>query len=498
MADAYARATGRPAFVQLHIAPGLGNATGMLYNAHVAHSPLVVYVGQSASESLFQEPLLSADLVTMAGPVSKWAVQVQHAADVAQALRRAMNIANEPPRGPAVLAIPIDVMEQTADVDVRPTAYTRWAVHPDPAALDEAAALLAASHRPLLIVGDGVALSAGQAEAAALAEALGAPVWLGYSTEVNIAPDHPHLAGTLPATSASASRVADDLLARHDAVLVLGSPVFRFIFPRPGSPVLPGPRVVQVDLDGRELGKNVPGVLSIRGDCKVAAAGLLTRLAASGVPGAGDRGRAITDEVRRAREARLALDAELPSGGPIPVAHAMRELAAVIPSDAAIFEEAMTSGAAFNRYVTTSPGRYFRARGGGIGPGIPGAVGLKLAMPDRPVLGVVSDGSGMYSISALWTAAHHGVPVVWVVLNNGSYRILKENLVEYLGAARAGRRFVELDLRGPELRFDEIARAFGVHGERVERLAELGPAVERALALGRPALVDVIVSGDVD
>jgi thiamine pyrophosphate-dependent acetolactate synthase large subunit-like protein len=498
MADAYARATGRPAFVQLHIAPGLGNAMGMLYNAHASHSPLVVYVGQSATEALFQEPLLSADLVAMAGPVSKWAVQIDHAADVPQAVRRAMDTAAEPPRGPTVLAIPIDVMEEMADVDIQPTAFTRWAVHPDPDALDEAAELLASSRSPLVVLGDGVALSGAQDEAAALAEELGAPVWLGYSTEVNIRPDHPHLAGTLPFTSASAPRVTDDLLAGHDVVLVLGSPVFRFIFPRPGSPVPPGPRVIQVDLDSWELGKNAPGVLGIRGDVLVAATGLLDRLRSRGVPGAADRAREVAAAVHAARQARLTADEALdaPAGGPIPVARAMRELAAAIPADAAIFEEAMTSAAAFSRHVTTVPGRYFRARGGGIGPGIPGAIGLKLAMPERPVLGVVSDGSSLFAITALWTAAHHAIPVVWVVINNGSYRILKENLAEYLGPDLAGRRFVELDLDGPALRFDDIARSFGVHGERVERIEDLRPAVERALALNRPAVVDVIVSGE--
>jgi len=117
-------------------------------------------------------------------------------------------------------------------------------------------------------------------------------------------------------------------------------------------------------------------------------------------------------------------------------------------------------------------------------------------MPDRPVLGVVSDGSSLYAITALWTAAHHQIPVVWVVINNGSYRILKENLAEYLGPDLAGRRFVELDLNVPALRFDDIARSFGVHGERVERIADLRPAVERALALNRPAVVDVIVAGE--
>ena len=500
MADAYARATGRPAFVQLHIAPGLGNAMGMLYNAKAAHSPLVVYVGQSATAALFQEPLLSADLVAMAGPVSKWATQIEHAADIPQAVRRAMNTAAEPPRGPTVLAIPIDVMEETADVDVQPTAYTRWAVHPDPESLDEAAELLAAGRNPLVVLGDGVALSAAQDEAAAVAEALGAPVWLGYSTEVNIRPDHPQLVGTLPFTSASAPRVTDDLLAQHDVVLVLGSPLFRFIFPRPGSAIPPGPRVIQIDVDSWELGKNAPGILAIRSDVKVAANGLLDRLRETGVTGAADRAAAVAAAVRDARQARLAADDVLPApvGDPIPVAHAMRELAAALPPDVAIFEEAMTSSATFARYVTTVAGRYFRARGGGIGPGIPGAIGLKLAMPERPVVGVVSDGSSLYAITGLWTAAHHDIPVVWVVVNNGGYRILKENLVEYLGADLPGRDFVELDLDHPALRFDDIARAFGVHGERVERIDDLRPAVERALALGRPAVVEVIVAGDIE
>lgn len=496
MADAYARATGRPAVVQLHIAPGLGNAMGMLYNAYASHSSLVVYVGQSASESLVQEPLLSADLVAMAKPISKWAVQVEHAGDVAHVVRRAHDLAAQPPRGPVVLAIPIDTMEAEAEVDVQPTSYTRWHTPPDPTALEEAAALLAASVNPLLIVGDGVALSGAQQEVADLAVTLGAPVWLGYSTEVNIDALHPHVAGTLPATSASASTVTDRLLADHDAVLVLGSPVFRFIFPKPGSPVPAGVRVVHVDLDGWELGKNVPGVLGIRGDVRSSAIRLRELLGE--LPDAARRAQSITAAIAETRQARLDADAALTAEAAIPVALAMRELAAALPDDVAIFEEAMTSAAAFGRHVPVHPGRYFRARGGGIGPGIPGAVGLKLAMPDRPVVGVVSDGSGLYSITALWTAAHHRVPVVWVVINNGTYRILKENLVEYLGDERAGRQFVELDLADPPLRYDEIARAFGVTAERVERLEDLGPAVRRALTLGSPALVEVLVSGAVD
>jgi len=149
------------------------------------------------------------------------------------------------------------------------------------------------------------------------------------------------------------------------------------------------------------------------------------------------------------------------------------------------------------RYLIPRPGRYFRARGGGIGPGLPGAVGLKLAMPDRPVVGVVADGSAMYNVSALWTAAHHRIAAVWVICNNASYRILKENLMDYLAPSHTGRNFVALDLNDPPLRYDRIAESMGVHGRRVEGPEELRPALEEALALGAPALVDVAIQSTV-
>src|SRR5258706_8152195 len=168
LADAYARATGKPAFVQLHIAPGLGNAIGMIFNAMSSHSPLVVYAGQSATDALFQEPLLSGDLVGMARPVTKWAFEVGHATDVPQALRRAMKIADAPPQGPVFLSIPMDVMDQETDATVVPTSYTRWRVRPDPSAIAEAPAILSTCKRPLVIVVYGIAGCYAQDELAAV------------------------------------------------------------------------------------------------------------------------------------------------------------------------------------------------------------------------------------------------------------------------------------------------------------------------------------------
>jgi benzoylformate decarboxylase len=213
MADTFARATRKPAFVELHIGPGLGNGSGMLHNARTGHSPLVVYVGQGDSRAMLQEPHLSGDLVSMARPLTKWAYEINHAADVPQALRRALKVADEPPQGPVVLSIPVDAMDDQADVTIQPTSYTRWRVHPDPAAIDEAAALLSGGQRPMLYIGDGVALSEAQTEVARVAELLGAPIYQGYATEGNIAPDHPLFQGALPFITSDALR---EVLARHD------------------------------------------------------------------------------------------------------------------------------------------------------------------------------------------------------------------------------------------------------------------------------------------
>lgn len=495
MADAYARATRRPSFVQLHIAPGLGNAMGMLFNAYVAHTPMVVYAGQAASDVLAHEPLLSADLIEMARPVTKWAYQPTRAAELPQALRRALAIAADPPQGPVLLSIPTDVMDEQADVRIAPTSLPSWRVHPDPQALDQVADLLSASRSPLLLIGDGVALSGGQEQVSRLARLLGAPVWLAYSSEVNIAFDDPMLAGTLPITSARAPGVTAQLLARHDMVVAIGTSVFRFIFPRPG-PALPADvRFAHIDLDSRELGRSTVGGILVRSDCAVAVQELCRRLEPDGTPASAERTKRVRAEIAGARAAAVKRDRTQWDARPISVPRLMGEIAAALPRNVAIFDEALTSSSALLRYITPAPGRYFRARGGGIGPGIPGAVGLRLALSDTPVVGVVSDGASMYSLTALWTAAHCGIPAVLVVCNNGGYRILKDNVSEYLGETGAGRRFVELDLAEPELRFDKIAEAMGVHGCRVEDPRDIGPALRAALESGRPALIDVPIQG---
>lgn len=500
MADAYARMTGRPAFVELHIAPGLGNALGMLHNARVGKSPLVVYAGQSATRAEFQEPHLTGPLVDMARPICKWAAQIEHAHDVPQALRRAFKVAEEPPRGPVFLSLPIDTLDTEAEMDIRPTSYTRWRSRPDQGAVVDACELLLRAERPMMMVGDGVALSGAQAETAAVAELLGAPMFECYASEFNVPANHPLYRGSVNFVSPGPLR---KVLADCDLLLVVGAPVFQLIFPEPEQPVIPpSARLIQIDNNAWELSKNVPADVGILADSKATlheiAELLRSRQSQEAAHAAKRRGAVAADQIRGHKERARARDRERWNNSPISAPRLMHEIAQTLPPNGTVFSEAITNTSHVEAAIQPDqPGRLVKGRGGGIGPGLPGTLGVQLAQPDRKVVGICSDGAAMYSITALWTAAHHQIPVTYVMLSNASYRILKLNMVEYLGSAVRDRRFVAMDLTDPELRFDRLAEAMGVSGRRVEHPDELAGALREALDHDGPSLVDVALESPV-
>lgn len=493
VADAYARATRRPAFVQLHAAPGLGNAIGMLYDAYMGRTPLVVYAGQSDSHGLFQEPSLSGDLVAMARPVTKWAYEVRHAAELPQVIRRAFKIAQEQPRGPVVLAIPLDVLDAVADVEIVPPTYVAERARPDRQALGNAADLLCAARDPALLVADGVSASDAISQVSDLARLLGAPIHQGYSTEVNVAPDEPLNAGQIRGIHPSGYR---DSLAGVDVLVAVGTDLVRLVFPT-AEPTLPSStRIIHIDQHGWELAKNQPS-LAIQADPRETLIELTNLVSSRLTPAARERAaarKAATEErLRRTREKVLAADRQGWDRFPMSPARAMFEVSRVLPDDTLIMDESVTGFATVVRYVRPGPGRYFRARGGGLGPGLAGVLGLKLAHPNRPAVGIVGDGAAMYTSTAFWSAAHHRLRVIWIVMNNSSYKILKQNLAEYLGPAGAGRRSVGADLDDPPIRFDRLAEAMGVHGRRASTPEELREALAWSLGADGPTLVDTVV-----
>jgi len=497
MADAYAWARGRPAFVQLHAAPGLGNAMGMLYNAYCMGTPLVVYAGQHEARGVLQEIILAADLVSMARPLAKWSVEVQDAADIPTVLRRAFKAAAEPPRGPVFVSIPLNVMDQTAEVTIAPATYPRSRVRPDQQAVAEAADLLAAARSPLIVVGDGVALSGAMEEAVQLAELIGAQVCSSFSAELAFPTDHPLYQGLINILREAGLRTQ---LAAADVLLILGAPAFRVVYTMPESLFAARTKVIQIDASPWELAKNWPATLAMIADCQMALRDLLqvlpSKLSEATRQAAADRLRAARQQKEQAQESFEAAARSTWDAVPITAPRLMKGLADCLEPGTIVYDEAITAAVHLSHYLKfNQPGTYFQAAGGSLGSGLPGALGVKLARPDSPVLAVLGDGAALYTIQALWTAAHHRIPVTYVICNNQSYRILKINMLQYLGEAMAGREFVGMDLVDPVLDFAQIAQAFGVRGQRVEKPAELGPALRSALRSGEPSLVDVVIEG---
>jgi benzoylformate decarboxylase len=273
------------------------------------------------------------------------------------------------------------------------------------------------------------------------------------------------------------------------------------VFPEPDAPVLgPQTKLIQIDANSWQIGRNVTPTIGILSDAKFAlldlietARGRQNTLQAEAVR---ERVAAITAQTSAARERYYAGVRGAWDSTPISAARLMSEIHDALPANSHVFAEPVTNRTHFERYIQSAqPDRTTVVRGGGIGGGLPGTLGAALARPDHKMVGVCADGSSMYSITALWTAAHHNLPVTWVMLNNGAYRILKLNLLAYLGEGAKGRKFVEMDLAEPKLRFDHMAESMGVQAWRVETPEQIGPALREAFKKQGPTLVDVVIDG---
>src|SRR5215218_4509227 len=499
-ADGYARATKKPTVVQLHSGVGLGNGVGMMYQAKRGEAPLVVIAGEAGIRYDAMDAQMAADLVAIAEPVTKWATRVVHPTSLLRVLRRAMKIAATPPMGPVFVALPMDILDEPNDEEAFPSTYVKTRVAPEPALVAQAAALLAGAARPMLIIGDGIAASGAQAEVARLAELTGAEVWEANGSEVNIPTTHPQYKGALGHMFGDHSR---EITRAADVILIAGTYVFPEVFPSLHHPFAHGARIIHIDLNGYKIAKNFPVELGLVGDPKATFGKLADALAQIATPEQRQAAQQRASALGAAKEKQLAAkqaDAGVRDDLPLRAARFMEELAAKLPADAVIFDEALTTSPDLTRYLPpTLPGHFFQTRGGSLGVGFPGAIGLKLAHPDKTVVGFSGDGGAMYTIQALWTAAHHNVNVKFVVCNNRSYRILKHNIQKYWYERDLDEREFPhpFDIASPNLDFAGLATSMGVKATRVETPEQIGPAIAQSLDHDGPFLIDLVISGAV-
>ncbi|MFL6275890.1 MAG: thiamine pyrophosphate-binding protein [Blastocatellia bacterium] len=497
VAAGYADASRRAAVVNLHTNPGLAHALGNLYNAQRAGTPLVVTAGQQDTRATLDEPLLCADMVGMARPFTKWAYEVHHAAEIPAAMARAFKVAETPPTGPVFLSLPVNTMEERADIELIARTRVDGRLRGDPSKIEEAAAILAAAKNPVIITGDGCARSQALAAVAQLAERVAARV---YAEPLNALLDfptgHPLYAGPLVPNA----RQSAAMLEGVDVILTVGaSNLSPLVYT--GHRMIPASaRLIQIDLNDRELGKNFPAEIAIQGDPCCCVEALLEAIDARGEapgPEVATRRAALEFAIREAR-ARFAEQA-IATGedGPMSAGFVARTLREMAASDAILVDEAVTATTYLRLlFEVNEPNSYFFAKGGSLGFGLPFAVGVKLAQRDRQVICAVGDGSALYAIQGLWTAARYGLGVTFVVFNNSSYQILKGGLIALQGESARRGQFIGMDITEPEVDFTRLAESLGVAARRVSCAAELRPAIEWAFAENRPTLLDVAIARD--
>ncbi|MBI3993405.1 MAG: thiamine pyrophosphate-binding protein [Candidatus Lambdaproteobacteria bacterium] len=500
-ADAYALLTGKVGVVNVHVAPGLGNALGMLYNAKEGRSPLLVTAGQQDSRMRLREPVLFDDLAALARPLTKWSVQAEHADELPAILHRAFKIAQDPPRGPVFVALPINVMDQeTAQPPLGPSPLYQRSL-PDPAGVAELARLLLGARRPVIVCGDGVGRGRAVAELVALAETLGAEVWSEVLTALHDFPNgHALYRGGIAGDQSAIRRS----LGAADAVLLVGGEFFEEVWFEPGSPFPDEAVVLQLGASPRELAHNYPvrcglladlaqGLRAVR-EAVAAGADAAYRSAAAARNAAAVNTR-NTERARQRSRAEKTWDTL-----PMSPARLMAELKPLLPADVVMVHEAITAAPDLTRTIDfDSPDGYVAGRGGGIGQALPSAIGAQVAHPKRPVVAISGDGSSLYTIQGLWSAARHNLPIVFIILHNRTYRILKLNMNRYRqGVGQSGERgYPFLDLDEPPVDYVSVARGFGLQARRIENPAEIAPAFSEALAARRPWLLEVILEGGV-
>lgn len=497
MGEAYARARGTASFVSLHVDSGLANGIALMLDALNTGTPMVV---TSANYDIRKVNETITDLADLVRPVTKWAVELTQPDQIPSVIRRAFNEANSHPKGPVYVGFTSNALEGLAEMNIEPSRPVYDGTRPSAEGIAQAASMLMSASRPMMLVGDRLSDDDAVGEAVELAELMGLPVYQARGAEVAFPTRHEQFMGAL------SLRVAEQRAAVQaaDLVLAVGSDPFEELFYWGDVILPPEARLVHIDPDRSKIGRSEPTDVGIVGHCGLALQDLIAalgeRLSAGDRTEIGLRRQAVIAERQSSRAAFEESVAEKWDHKPMTPARMMSELADAIPDNAVVVDDSISNRAAMRHYFQAERRGDLRGyRGQSIGGGMGTTMGTQCAYPERPVFGVIGDGSAMMTIQGLWTAANDNIPCIFVICNNGMYRVLKTNFNVYQRDVlnlpeTSGGRLLYSDFGTP---FDmaAIANSMGVHGERITEPSEIKPAVDRAVASGKPALLDMVIDG---
>ena len=495
MGESYARATGRASFVSLHVDSGLANGLALMLDAYNTGTPMVV---TSANYDIRKTTEGLTDLAELARPVTKWSVQLTHPDQIPGAIRRAFNEANSHPKGPVYVGFTTNALEGSADMNIVPSQLMFDEPRPNLQGIKAAADLLIKADRSIMMVGDRVSDDGAMNKAIELAELLGLPVYGSRGAEVAFPTNHPQFLGNL------SLRIEDQrsILERADLVLAIGMDAFEELFYWGDVILSSETKLIHIDPVSGKVGKSEPTDVGIVAHCGLAIEELINQLTPMLTPESrqaiANRVSLISNESSESKRSFERAVEDKWDQKPITPARMMFELSNALPDNSIVVDDSLSNRAMFRHYFQAfERGDIRGVRGQSIGGGIGATMGTQCATPDRPVFGVIGDGSAMMTIQGLWTAANDDIPCVFVICNNGMYRILRTNFNIYqkdvLGLSEtSGENLLYSEFATP---FDmaAIANSMGVHGERIIDPSEIKPAVDRAVASGKPALLDIII-----
>ncbi|MGA9089257.1 MAG: thiamine pyrophosphate-binding protein [Bradyrhizobium sp.] len=496
IADGFSRASGRLVACNVHVAPGLGNAMGSLYNAQFTGTPMILTAGQQEQGHGLMEPLLYGPLVRMAEPLVKWAVEVTRLEDLPRIVRRAAKIATTPPTGPVFISLPGDILNSEAGIELGRSTRVDARVKPSDEALKALAARILRSERPVIVAGDEIVKSDALQEAASLAAALGCPAFQ-QST-----PYGAHFLSESPSFMGALSRSQPqvrEVLSPYDLMIVLGADPLRMSVHSEVDPLPEGLPIVQIGLVEWDLAKNYGAEIALKADVRETLRVLVPALKSAGGAALEVRARqgiaALAPKNWTARRATLVEQiSKANDRSPIDPDYLALRVVEAMPDNAILVDEGLTSS---RQMLALRPHRdrfcYHALASGGIGWGLPASVGASLANPDRPVVCYSGDGSAMYSIQSLWTAAHHKLPLTVVIANNGGYRIIKQRLLAFHGDDH----YVGMDFADPPVDFAGMARSLGLEATRITDARDLKATLSSAFRRPGAKLIEVMVDGTV-
>ena len=496
MADGYTRGGGDIGVVNVHTAVGTANTIGGIYSSCIANSPVLVAIANKDMRILGRSCFCEVpDLPGLTRQFTKWSWEVRRAGNIPEDLLRGIKVATTLPRGPVFLSFTEDLLQE--EIDVEPLVSTRpkspLSFQGNEEEIREAAQLLVRAEAPLFIAGNEVAWAGAIPEAIELAEMIGLPVMTEGRESLatlNFPYTHSHFQGILTPGSPHVKKA--------DLVLGIGCKIFVDFSYSKESVIPRTAKIVHFHSDPHELARLYPEEISVLCNAKEGIKTLLGALRCVLTEELKDKFRQRMERLKKEKEEQTRKkEIEIDSHWhevPIHLSRLVRELKGSVEKDAIIVDEAVTSSKELWRFYDFElPGTYHRSPAGALGWGVPAALGIKLANPHRQVVAFVGDGTFLFSIQSLWTAARYGIAVVIIVCNNREYRAVRDACVQYRGPGAKEGLFIATDLKDPDIEFCQLAEGFGVWAKKITNPEEIRPSLKEALSLGKPAVLDVRV-----